>query len=130
MIFLLKACITSQDDPAAASFLEKFLADEEGVLHPNHHLMVRAKAKLVLALSNPLTREDMQHKVHLCQAVLSVIDVILPGKRRHNFDNIFKNTQRVQHPPNKLLPWMFKNQIWPADQLFAVPAPVVITVGT
>jgi hypothetical protein len=121
VIFLLKACITSlQDDPAAASFFEKFLADEEGVLHPNHHLMVRAKAKLVLALSNPLTRADMQHKVHLCQAVLSVIDVILPGKRRrlHTYStlkNIFRNTQRVQHPTKKLLPWMLQNQIWPAD---------------
>jgi len=68
-----------QDEPAAVDFYEKFLAEKEGVLHPNHHLMVRAKAKLVLALANPTTRANMQHKVDLAQAVLAVIDVILPG---------------------------------------------------
>ena len=60
-------------------FYEKFLAEHCHQLTPNHHQMVRAKARLVLAYSNPTTRTDLQRKVDLCRAVLAVLAVILPG---------------------------------------------------
>jgi hypothetical protein len=61
------------------AFYEDFLGGEGGQVHPNHHLVVRAKAKLVLAYSSPATRQHMERKVELAQAVLSVLEVILPG---------------------------------------------------
>ncbi len=75
----LNVCTPVQEDPEAEKFYEEFLNDQKRVLHPNHHLMVRAKAKLVLAMRSPPTSTHMHHKLHLCQAVLSVIQVILPG---------------------------------------------------
>jgi hypothetical protein len=43
--------------------------------------MVKAKAKLALAYNMPTTRTEMQRKIDLCQAVLAVIQVIIPGTK-------------------------------------------------
>lgn len=70
---------------AHEAFLKKF----KPILHPNHVVLIKVKYALAKMYgrmegyeANNLTDQQLERKLGLCQEVLSVLDLIMPGQSR------------------------------------------------
>ena len=71
---------------------EAFLKKYKQILHPNHVTLIRVKYNLAKMYgrmqgyeANNLPEKLLQRKRELCEEVLGVFDVIMPGEDEHNY---------------------------------------------